>query len=146
MALIEDTIARLKAQVPDLGNRVEGAASLAALARSGGVPQVALVAHVLPSGIGGGKALPLMGMYRQAVDRLVSVILTVNTGHAQGGHWAERIEALVDQIILAVLGWQPTGSAGVFGLRRAQLIDATAGVFRYEITFSCEFEMRVETP
>jgi hypothetical protein len=146
MGLTADTIARLKALVPDLGNRVEGAASLAALAKAGGAPQAALVAHVVPTGIGGGKPFPLMGMYRQATERLVSVLLTVNTGHAQGGHWADRIEALIDDILLAMLGWQPTGSAGVFNLRRAQLVDATGGVFRYEITFSCEFEVRVTTP
>lgn len=146
MALVTDSIARLKTMVPDLGNRVEGAANFGALMKAGGVPQAALVAHVLPTGVAGGKAFPLTGMFRQSVSRLITVMLSVNTGHAQGGHWADRIEALIDDILAAMLGWQPTGSAGVFMLKRSQLIDATGGVFRHEITFSCDFEVRITTP
>lgn len=143
MGLVSEAIARLKARVPDLGNRVEAAASYATLMKSGGVPQVAMVAHVIFTGIGGGRALPLTGIYTQKIDRLISVVLTVNTGNAQGGHWLDRVEAVVEAILAAMLGWQPTGASGICTLRRSQLIDATGGVFRYEITFSCDHDLRI---
>lgn len=136
-------IARLKAGVPDLGNRVEGAGAWAALMRSGGVPQAALVAHVVATGMAGGAALPLTGVYRQPVDRLVAVVLTTNTGHAQGGRMIDQIETLIYAIIAALAGWQPDGAVGVMIFRRSQLLDATGGVFRHEITFSTEHELRI---
>jgi hypothetical protein len=141
--LVADVIARLKAGVPDLGNRVEGAGALAALSKSGGVPQAGLVAYVVPTGIAGGKAFPLTGIYRQAIDRLISVLLVINTGHAQGGSLGDRMEALTLAIINALVGWQPEGATGVVTLRRAQLIDATGGVYRHEITFAAEHELRI---
>jgi hypothetical protein len=143
MTLVTEAIARLKARVPDLGNRVEAAANYATLMKSGGVPQAAIVAHVLFTGIGGGTALPLTGIYTQKISRLLSVILTVNTGNAQGGHWLDRAEAVIDAILAALLGWQPSGASGICTLRRSQLVDATGGVFRYELTFSCDHDLRI---
>ena len=141
--MVADVIARLKAKVPDLGGRVEGAAALAALMKSGGVPQQALVAHVLTTGIQGGEAIPLTGIYRQATSRLISVVLTINTGHAQGGRAAEAMEPLIDAVIAGLVGWQPPDNFGQFVLRRAQLLSAAGGVFSYEITFAVEQEVRI---
>ena len=138
-----DVIARLKAQVPDLGGRVEGAGSLAALAKAGGVPHAALVAHVVMAGLQGGAAIPMTGLYRQVINRLVTVLLTVNTGHAQGGRFIDAVEALIDEIIAAIVGWQPPATQSVFTCRQAQLLSAAGGVFSYEITFAVEQEVRI---
>lgn len=141
--VVADLIARLKARVPALGNRVEGAGALAALTRAGGVPQAALVAHVIMAGIQGGRAMPLTGIYRQTTERLVSVVITVNTGHAQGGRMIDTIEALLDAVIAGVVGWQPPDTQSVCVLRRAQLLTAQGGVFSYEITFAVDQEVRI---
>ena len=143
MSLVDQLIARLRTGVPELGNRVEGAAALGALARSGGVPQAALVAHVVPAGLVGGQDIPLTGIYRQDTTRLTTVLLTANTGHAQGGHVADRLEELIDKIILAVVGWQPPDNFGSLILRRAQLLRAEGGIFSYEITFAVAQEVRI---
>lgn len=143
MGIVSEAIVRLKAMVPDLGDRVEGAASYQALMKAGGAPHAALVAHVVFTGIAGGRAVPLTGCFAQKIERLISVILSINTGHAQGGHWADRSEALIEAILAAMLGWQPSAATGVCILRRSQLIDASGGVFRYEITFSADHDMRI---
>jgi hypothetical protein len=129
MTLVTEAIARLKARVPDLGNRVEAAANYATLMKSGGVPQAAMVAHVLFTGLLGGTALPLTGIYTQKITRLLSVTLTVNTGNAQGGHWLDRAEAVIAVILAALLGWQPSGASGICTLRRSHCLTTPAAYF-----------------
>lgn len=138
--LAAEIIARLRAEVPALGGRVEGAASFAAMLAGSAPPQVGRMAHVIPGGIVGRDVQPLTGIYRQHIDRLAEVILTVNAGQAKGVQ--DDVEDLMDAVILALVGWHPTDAFGPVAFRRLQLLSAKAGVFSWQMTFSAPYELR----
>ena len=136
MALGDDIRARLDAMVPALGGRIKAAADLAALQRSGGWPGVTPAAHVVPTGLAGGPQLPLYPAFRQKVDRLWSIILTIRSHDATGARWLDRVEDLEAEILAAMLGWEPIAPAECFILRRAALIRFETGTMVRELTFS----------
>lgn len=135
MALADDIRARLTARVPALGGRVQAANDLAALQRSGGWPGVTPAAHVIPAGMLGGAEVPVFPKFRQRVERLWSVILTIRSHDATGARWLDRIEELEAEILTAMLGWCPL-DRDPFALRRASLIRFEAGTMVRELTFS----------
>ena len=136
-------IDRLKARVPDLGNRVEDVGALAALTAAGGTPQVTPIAHVVPGGITGGKHLAQTGSYLQAIERLFSVILTLRTQDPSGKRAMSRLADLIDEIITALAGWDIAAMVGVVQFRRCTLIGADRGAFTYEIQFSVSDQLRI---
>jgi len=145
MAVIPAVIARLKSMVPALGGRVAGAADLARLMASQTPPQATPAAHVYPGGLMGGRAEPILGQYRQGVERLVSVLITVRSQDQTGARALDQIEALLDAVVEAVAGWAPTDSRGVFVLRRAVPTGASGAAFSYELTFSISDDLRILT-
>ena len=140
---LQAIIDRLKARVPDLGNRVEDVGALAALIATGGMAQVTPVAHVVPTGIAGGKHLAQTGSYVQAIDRLFSVILTLRTQDPTGKRALPRLADLIDGVVLALAGWDMGGLIGVVRFRRCTLIGADRGTFAYEISFSVTDQLRI---
>ena len=102
--------------------------------------QLTLVRYDLPRGRSDGYAPT-----RQSAQRKEGADGVDWPGFSLGGQplWADRSEALIEAILAAMLGWQPTGATGVCILRRSQLIDASGGVFRYEITFSADHDLRI---
>jgi hypothetical protein len=136
MALGDDIRARLVARVPALGGRVQAAADLAALQRSGGWPGVTPAAHVVPMGLAGGAQAPVFPRFRQKVDRLWAVILTIRSHDATGAKWIDRVEDLEAAILDAMLGWAPLAHAEAFLLKRATLIRFEAGTMVREMTFA----------
>ena len=138
-----DLIARLKAEVPDLGDRVGGAAEWTRLTQSGAEPNVTPVAFVLPTGGVGGKHQGMTGAYVQPVDLLISVILVLRTDTA-GLRALDRVSGLIDDIIQAIAGWD-IDLTGLFVFRRWQLIQAAKGTLTYEITFSIGDTIRKAT-
>ena len=146
MALVYQVIARPEAQVPDLAGRVEGAARLADLMRRNALPQATPAAHVLPAGIDGGRPLDTMGIYRQEIQRLVAVVLTVRTHDRTGGRALEAIEPLLESVLAAIAGWAPAGHRmGVCSLRRGRLASFEAGTLVYEFTFALADETRIKS-
>lgn len=145
MAVIPAVIARLNSMVPALGGRVAGAADLARLMASQTPPQVTPAAHVYPGGLLGGRAEPILGFYRQDIERLVSVLITVRSQDQAGARALDQIEALLDAVTEAVAGWAPTDSRGVFVLRRAQPAGASGAAFSFELTFSIPDDLRILT-
>jgi hypothetical protein len=141
--LIAPTIARLAERVPILKGRVAGAASLAGLLARDAVPEQTPAAHVILSDIAGGNETALSGMYRQAVQRQISVMLTVRSHDASGRRALETIEDLIEEVIVAIAGWLPGDTAGPFSLRRARLVRFANGVFVYEITFALNDHLRI---
>ena len=136
MALGDDIRTRLETGVPALAGRVKAAADLAALQKAGGWPGVTPAAHVIPAGLLGGAEAPLFPAFRQKVDRLWSVILTIRSHDATGARWMDRIEELEADILAAMLGWAPLDGAHVFILKRAALIRFEAGTMVREMTFA----------
>lgn len=136
MALGDDIRARLETRVPALTGRVKAAADLAALQKSGGWPGVTPAAHVIPAGLLGGAEVPVFPAFRQKVDRLWSVILTIRSHDATGARWIDRVEELEADILDAMLGWAPLDHAECFTLKRAALIRFEAGTMVRELTFA----------
>lgn len=136
MALGDDIRARLIDRVSGLGGRVQAAADLAALQRSGGWPGVTPAAHVVPMGLAGGPQAPVFPTFRQKIDRLWAVILTIRTHDANGARWLDRVEDLEADILAAMLGWAPVAHAEAFILKRAALIRFEAGTMVRELTFA----------
>lgn len=136
-------ILRLKDRVPDLGARVFGAAELANLTANGKLPQVTPAAHVITTGIAGGKHHAQLGSFVQTIDRLFSVILTLRSQDASGARALARLDGLITDIIAALAGWDIDGRLGVFVFRRAALLQTQDGVFAYEISFSIADQLRI---
>lgn len=135
--MIDAIMARLADQVPDLAGRIEGAANLAELMRQNKLPQVTPALNVIPSGIGGGKAVAMLNDYRQDVERQYAVILTIRSYEATGGQVQPDAEALIERIIMALVGWTPrTDTRGVFRLVRCFLANMQAGTLAWQIEFS----------
>lgn len=141
MGLCSDIIARLKVQVPALGGRVEGAMAAAKLFAGNAPPQVGRMVHVVPGGLQGGRVFAATGLFRQEAIRLAQVILSVNAG--QVADQAEDAEELIEDIVLALVGWQPPNAVNVITLRNAPLISAAAGLLRWNITVAAPFELRI---
>lgn len=141
--MIPDVIARLKAQVPALEGRVEGAAELATLMRQNALPQVTPAAHVVPLGLQGGRADAAAGLFRQDVDSLVGVMLTLRTNSRTGGAQLPDLTGLIDAVIAALAGWDPPGAIGVFRLSRGQLVTMAAGTLVYQLDFALADQLRI---
>ena len=144
MSDVDLIIDRLKVRVPDLGKRVSGAAEFAALTATGAAPQDTPAAHVIPSGITGGKVVAATGVFLQGTDRLYSIILTIRASDASGGRILDRVSEFIDDIIAALAGWNFGNRVGVMHLRRCTLARAASGVFAYELTFSIDDQLRID--
>ncbi|MDB5658315.1 MAG: hypothetical protein JWS10_930 [Cypionkella sp.] len=136
-------IQRLKDRVPDLGQRVAGAAEFAVLTSGGAAPQVTPAVHVVPAAIIGGKATAGTGMYIQSIDEFFSCILTLRTQDPSGQRALPRLSQLIDDVIAALAGWSLGDKVGVIVFRRSTLAKAEAGAFSYEISFSIADQLRI---
>jgi len=136
-------ITRLKEQVPDLGGRVAGAAALAQMMAQNGLPQVTPAAHVLPTGIMGGRETAQTGMYRQEIERLFAIVLSVRSHDGSGSRALGTVEALIEAVVLALAGWTPDPATGGFRLKRVALARFAEGMAVYEITVGLPDQLRI---
>lgn len=83
--MIGEVITRLQAQVPDLANRVYGAADFSDLMRRKALPKHTPAAHVLGLGLQGGKADAVTGAFTQMFEEQIGVILTLRS-HSRASH------------------------------------------------------------
>lgn len=141
---VGDIINRLKTRVPDLGNRVQGAADLLRLTQSGGEPQITPVAFVIPSGILASNPTSQTGAYIQPVERLYSVTLILRSD-TTGLRVLDRIDALIAAIIDAIVGWD-VEMTGLFTLKRAQVIRSAPGSLSYDISFGIADRIKKAIP
>lgn len=136
-------IQRLKARVPDLGNRVAGAVEFAALTATGARPQVTPTAHVIPTGISGKPMQPQVGLYIQSIERQFSIILSLRATDASASRSLNPASDLIETIIAALAGWELGSRIGVMIFRRATLVDASKGALSYELSFSLSDQLRI---
>lgn len=141
--LVTAIIARLKAEVPEYGGRVEAAADLASQMRQNALPGVTPVAHVVPSGLTATGNTEVTGLFRQEVSREITVFVTLRSHDQNGRAILDEVDVLIDRTVHAVAGWAPTGDTGVFHLRRARLLSFVAGAAVYEITFALPDQLRI---
>jgi hypothetical protein len=147
MALVDDVIARLKAQVPALQNRVEGAADLTALVARGELPQVTPAAHVVPAGMTAGSVRTAnTGFYSQAVGRLVSVVLAFRGRDKTATRGLDGVSGVIDAVLAAICGWTPDpATTGVFEMRGLRLVSMAGDALVYQIDFVLPDHLEVMT-
>ena len=134
MAFIDAIMARVADQVPELAGRIEGAANLAEMVRTNKLPQVTPALNVMPLGVIGGKPISMLKNYRQDVDRQFALVLTIQTYEAQGARAQPDIEALIERLVTAIVGWTPQATTrGVFRLIRWRLVNIEGGALSYQI-------------
>lgn len=137
MSLIDDIMVRVADKVPELAGRIQGAANLAEMMRSNGLPQVTPALNVIPLGVVGGKPMAVQQNYRQDIERQFGLVLTLRTFEVQGSRALPDIEALIERIIMALIGWTPvTTTRGVFRLSRCNLTSIVGGALTYQIEVS----------
>lgn len=145
MADVDDIIARLKDRAPEFGGRVYGAAEFATLTATGQLPQVTPAAHVVPTGIRGGRQEMMSGVYVQNIERLYSVMLSIKAGDASGARALGNISILQEAIIGALAGWDWDGRTGVMTLVNCAPSRIAQGAFVYELSFFISDQLRFST-
>ncbi|MFN7003754.1 MAG: hypothetical protein ACK4NW_10035 [Roseinatronobacter sp.] len=141
--MIDAVITRLKAEVSDFSNRIEGAAEFAALMRANALPQVTPAAHILPLGLRGGRGEAGAGAFTQDVEEVVAVLITLRAHSRTGREALPDLAALTKQVIAAIAGWGPDEAIGVFRLSRGQLVSMSAGTILYQLDFAINDQLRI---
>lgn len=142
--MIAEVINRLKTQVPDLGNRVEGALSLADMLASGRLPETTN-AIVLPAGIAGGQADAASGLFRQHISETVGVLLLARVHDQTGRRALQEMRPLIFAVVEAIAGWAAGDELGVFQLKRAGIVSMANGNLIYQIEFTISDQLRILT-
>lgn len=140
--VIEDVIARLKAQITDLRS-IKGVADFTALLKQNALPQQTPAAHVVPTGIRGGKPDVSAGVFTQPTTEAIAVILTLRSNDQAGERALGDVGALVEKVIAGLAGWAPSDELGVFQLERGSVLDLSAGTLVYQLDFSISDQLRI---
>ncbi|MFN3834635.1 MAG: hypothetical protein ACK4NO_01905 [Glycocaulis sp.] len=141
--MIDTVITRLKAEVSDFSGRIEGAAEFAVLMRQNALPQVTPAAHVLPLGLRGGQGQTGAGAFRQEVEEVIAVLITLRAHSRTGREVLPDLDALIRKVITSVVGWGPDDAIGVFRLTRGQLVSMSAGTLLYQLDFAITDQLRI---
>lgn len=141
--LADDVIQRLQERVPQLSNRVEGAAHLAQLMAQNQLPQHTPAANVIATGLAGGAADAATGLFRQSYDETVTVYLTFRNVQGTGGNALDLFDEVKWTVIEALCGWGPETAVGVFRLVRGQVVNMTTGTLLYQIDFAIGDQLRI---
>ncbi|WP_054463272.1 hypothetical protein [Phaeobacter sp. 11ANDIMAR09] len=134
-------IQKLKAEVPDLKNRVEPVVEMAKLLRDGRLPQNA-TALVVPLDAKGGKAEAGTGIFRQAINERFGVYLSLDVNDATGRKALNRLHPMLTEVTLALVGWSPEPGPGVLVFERRRLLSMHQGRAFYELTFTIDAQLR----
>ena len=140
--LADDVIARLKDRVADL-RTVEPAADLVQLIAANKLPQHTPAAHVVSSGLQGGTADAASGLFRQAVDETISVLLSFRNATGTGARALDMVDTIRLAVIEALCGWAPGDTIGVFRLLRGRVVNMTAGTLVYQIDVAIADQLRI---
>ena len=125
----EAAIARLAEQVPDLVNSVEGAATLALLQRQESLPPRSPFAFVVAASRRAAPRSAATGLHIQTVERQIDVVLYIEaTDDPTGERSSAPMEALQDQVIEGLAGFQPAGAIGPLSLASVTPQGAAVGV------------------
>lgn len=142
--MLDEIITQLKAEVADFENRVDTAAQLAALVRSGNLPNRTPCAYVVPLGFTTEPQKSAAGMFIQSIKPRVGVVIAVNTaGDASGAKSLPEIETLSDDVIAALAGWQPASAKDGLQIVKGQLVSLTRGLILYQLDFSITDQVRI---
>lgn len=144
MALEDLVIARLQTAAPRL-RTIEGAASLAALMQTNGLPQAEVGAHVISLGMQGGEAQAMAGAYTQMVDETIGVVISFRTWSQTGGRDQATVGDIIREVMVALAGWSPGDEIGTFVFRRHAPTSFIKGTIVYLLEFSITDQLRIIT-
>ncbi len=146
MSLTTDIVARLEAEVPSLTGHVMTAAELGALMQRDVRLASSPSAWVVPGEIVAKGGQEVLGVNRQTITRHASVVLAARTVSGTGARELPDIEALIDAVALALIGYEPPSIAasarGVLAMVRCDLVTIRSGIVVYELVFAIEDEWR----
>jgi hypothetical protein len=140
--VIADVMTRLETRVTDLRS-VNGVADFTTLLKQNALPQQTPAAHVVPTGIRGGKPETATGVFTQPTSEAVAIILTVRSNDQAGERALEAVDALIESTIAALAGWAPNDELGVFQLERGSVMNMSAGALVYQLDFSIADQLRI---
>lgn len=145
MSAVDDVIARLQAEIPVLGGRVDKAAALAALVARREMPRRVPASYVVWLGDDAGPVATATGVHRQEVTETIGVLLiTRHAADPTGGEQLDDIEPLVDAAKMSLTGWQPPGADGALAYRRGRLTGPVgSGYLVAQLDFSAPSQLRV---
>lgn len=144
MIRVAEVAARIEAAVPALAGRLGTATQFSALVQRNQMPQQSPAGFVLPGAISGGNADAMTGVFRQAFDETVSVVLAVRSASdPTGAKAADELTPLIRAVVLAVCGWAPDDAVGVFALGSGDFVGFENGTFIYQIDFKLDDQMRI---
>jgi len=143
MIRIDDVRARIEGKVPALAGQIGNAGEFSKLIEAGQM-QAARKAYVLPGALAGGARQAMSGMFTQALEETVLVVLSVRVASDPTGARAlDEISPLVRDTVRAVCGWGPEDAPGVFALARGELVGAAQGMLIYQLDFTLDDQLRI---
>jgi hypothetical protein len=119
MITSQTVIDRIKSEKPDLFKKLALAADFV-----GAKGQIAVTptAWVLPSGKRAGDPINEVGPMHQRVRQAFTIIIGFARAGAEGGGRIDEFEDVEEQLIDALLGWQPEGAVDPFVFSGSDLI------------------------
>lgn len=144
MIRIDEVRARIEARVPALAGRMFNAGQFSQLVERNQMPSQAKAAFVLPGALQGGNADLSVGLFRQAFQESVIVVLATRVANDPTGEKAaDEITPLVRDVITAVCGWGPDDAPGAFVLGSGELVGTQSGTLVYQIDFLLSDQLRI---
>ncbi|WP_374653119.1 hypothetical protein [Dongia sp.] len=126
--VMENIIARLKAQVTALHGRVEDAGELARLIAAGTAPRQVPAGFVVPIGEDAEPAVDMSGTLRQRVTETIGIVLVNSVaGDASGAKSRAPLDLINDAVKTALVGWEPAPGCDLIEFRRSRLVGLQAG-------------------
>ena len=141
MSLVDEVMARIADQVPELHGEIDDAAALGAVTEPGQAPHRS-TAFVLLLGEQGAPST-VASFHRQRIVATVAVVLAVRVaGDRRGAKAMDRAEPLVTAVITALAGWQPASAASPMDYRRRAIAGLRAGLVLVQLDFSTDWYLR----
>jgi hypothetical protein len=152
--LVDAVTERLGSAVEGLDGAVDSALSLAEMLARKALPQRAVSAFVIPSGLTGRTAQSSENAFLQDVDETVAIVLVLRSANDVSGERSlPGLSTLVWSVIFALAGWSPevepdeaaTGidPTGVLELRRGRTLQLSAGTVFYQLDFALMQQIRI---
>ncbi|MBK8157986.1 MAG: hypothetical protein IPK59_04070 [Rhodospirillaceae bacterium] len=141
--VIDATMARVKSQVAALQGRVEDVADLALMVEKGVVPTQTPTAWVVPIAEDFEPAADMIGETRQRGTETVGIVLVHGVkGDGKGAKARGILDALGNDVKVALLGWVPFSGCDPMELRRVRLVGIQAGCVFLQIDVLTRWYLR----
>lgn len=135
---------RIVAAVPELAGCIGTALQFSEAMRTGALGQRETSAYLLPLALRGGEAMAATGIFAQAIDRFLGVVLVKRAiSDPLGSSVADAFVPLIEAVIGAIAGWAPDDAIGVFKLERGELVSLGGGVATFQLDFSLIDQLRI---